>query len=164
MTRKTTIYEQLIKYSTTIPETACIIWFGPENQKGYGRILVERKRQNVHRVVYEMECGPIPNGMVIDHICHERSCINPDHMRICTNNENVKNRKLNINNTSGFKGVSKNSYTSKKGLPPRWVASIQSNGKTINLGSFGSKQEAYEAYCKAAVELHGEFANLGGQP
>lgn len=163
MTRKTTVAEQLEKYTTPIPETSCVIWFGCENQKGYGRILVGRKRQNVHRVVYEMANGPIPDGMVIDHVCHERSCVNPAHMRVCTNSENAKNRKLNVNNKHGFKGVYKNSYTSKKGLPPRWVASIQSDGKAIHLGSFATKEEAHKAYCKAAVIYHGEFANFGGE-
>ena len=161
MTRKTTVAEQLEKYTTQIPETSCVIWFGTENQKGYGRIIKDGKRQNVHRVTYEMAFGKIPVGMVIDHVCHVRCCVNPAHMRVCTNSENAKNRKMNINNKHGYKGIYKNSYTSKKGLPTRWVASIQSDGKAINLGSFTSKEEAHEAYRRAAVVYHGEFANFG---
>ena len=161
MTRKTTVAEQLEKYTTTIPETSCVIWFGSENQKGYGRILKDGKRQNVHRVTYEMTFGEIPEGMVIDHICHERSCVNPNHMRVCTNSENAKNRKLNTNNKSGFKGVHRNKYTSKRGLSPRWIALIQSDGKAISLGSFHTKEEAHEAYRRAAAVYHGEFANFG---
>lgn len=161
MTRKTTVAEQLEKYTTPIPGISCVIWFGPENQKGYGRIIKDGKRHNVHRVAYEMANGKIPEGMVIDHICHVRCCVNPAHMRVCSNSENGKNRKMNHNNKSGLKGVSISSYHSKRGLQPRWVASIQANGKSIYLGSFSTKQEAHEAYCKAAVELHGEFFNPG---
>ena len=161
MTRKTTVLEQLEKYTTPIPETSCVVWFGCDNAKGYGRILVGSKRQNVQRVTYEIANGKIPEGMVIDHVCHERSCVNPDHMRVCTSSENAKNRKLNANNATGLKGVYKSRYKSNRGLPPRWIAVIQSDGKTINIGSFSTKEEAHQAYCRAALVHHGEFANFG---
>lgn len=162
MSLKTSMVEKLEAHTTVIPETSCVVWVGCCNQKGYGRLQHHGKLFAAHRVAYEIKHGPVPIGMVIDHLCHVPACVNPDHMRVCTNNGNAKNRKLNANNKSGFKGVYRNGYKGKKGLPARWVATIQSDGKTISLGSFSTKEEAHEAYRSAAVELHGEFANFGG--
>lgn len=59
--------------------------------KGYGRIGAGG-RGNVttaHRASYELFVGPIPPGLVLDHLCNNRSCCNPDHLRATTNRENI---------------------------------------------------------------------------
>lgn len=43
----------------------------------------------VHRKVYELLVGPIPDGMTIDHLCRNRKCCNPDHLEVVTMRENV---------------------------------------------------------------------------
>ena len=57
----------------------CIIWTGAL-QNGYGK----RRGQMVHRVVWAFVNGPIPEGLVIDHMCRVRACCNPDHLRAVT--------------------------------------------------------------------------------
>lgn len=42
-----------------------------------------------HRASYEAFVGPIPEGMTIDHVCNVRDCVNPDHLRIATQQENI---------------------------------------------------------------------------
>ena len=47
-----------------------------------------------HRLSYEIHNGPIPDGMTVDHICHVRRCINPDHLQLLSNRDNgIKNHK-----------------------------------------------------------------------
>ncbi len=72
------------------PNTGCWLWTGSIVQ-GYGRIGVTRRNiQCAHVVSYEMEYGPIPRGLglEIDHICRERSCVNPRHLRLGTREQN----------------------------------------------------------------------------
>jgi hypothetical protein len=76
------------------------------------------------------------------------------NLRICANPQNVCNRKLSKNNTSGFKGV----VEAKNG---RWVAQIAFQRKCHYLGTFSTPEEAHQAYREAAIRFHGEFANFG---
>ena len=48
----------------------------------------KRTLRLAHRAFYEAARGPIPTGLVIDHVCRERSCVNPDHLRVVTRREN----------------------------------------------------------------------------
>lgn len=70
----------------TVPDGECWRWTGYLNAgTGYARY----GSKNVHRVVYVLARGPVPRGLVIDHLCRNRWCINPDHMEAVTNWENT---------------------------------------------------------------------------
>lgn len=75
-------------------ENGCWIWQrackGKEvaNGGGYGCLRIEGKLIGAHCYSYEMEFGPIPEGMQILHSCHNTKCVNPMHMRTGTNDEN----------------------------------------------------------------------------
>ncbi len=75
------------------PNTGCWLWLGKLTPLGYSRI-----RNPVgafgHRVAWELYRGPIPAGMVIDHICRERSCVNPDHLRVVSRRTNAVENSL----------------------------------------------------------------------
>jgi len=75
----------------------CIQWGGHINQRGYG---VWRGKL-VHRIAYEFACGPIPAGLVIDHQCRNRACVNPSHLRVVTIAVNV------TENSHSFSAVNK---------------------------------------------------------
>lgn len=90
----------------------CLEWTG-HLYNGYGRISVGRKTRAIHRVAYEMVKGPIPDGLVIDHLCRNRACINPDHLEVVTNEENIRRgyglpvrlgRRTHCNNGHPFSG------------------------------------------------------------
>jgi hypothetical protein len=74
------------------------------------------------------------------------------NLRPCAQIKNAKNRKLNVTNTSGYKGVT---FNRKLG---RHVARIQHDGKRLFLGVFDTPEEASAAYQEAAFALHGEFS------
>lgn len=70
---------------------ACWLWQGHRNHKGYGYISVNRRHVGAHRVAYEMARGvPVPAGLEIDHLCHVRHCVNPDHLEAVTHMENLR--------------------------------------------------------------------------
>lgn len=66
----------------------CWRWTGAKDQDGYGSIWWEKRKQRVHRVVWQMLVGPIPNTLQIDHLCRVRSCANPDHLDVVSRRTN----------------------------------------------------------------------------
>ena len=67
----------------------CIEWSGSIDEDGYGRIQHEEKWKLAHRFVFEKQFGRIVDGMVIDHLCRNRNCVNVMHMDVVTPYENL---------------------------------------------------------------------------
>jgi hypothetical protein len=76
-------WDQVEKTST------CWLWKGYKMASGYGRFGFNYKTLYAHRFSYELIKGDIPKGMVIDHLCKNRGCVNPDHMEVVTQRENL---------------------------------------------------------------------------
>ncbi len=68
----------------------CWTWTGARQPEGYGKFELEGRTRVAHRVSYELFIGPIPEGMHLDHLCHEPSCVNPDHLEPVPPIENYK--------------------------------------------------------------------------
>ena len=84
----------LMSHATPIPHCGCWSWDLFRNAKGYGRVHVERgKSRFAHRLAFALSCGPIPDGMHIDHVCRVPSCINPEHLEVVTPEENHRRGK-----------------------------------------------------------------------
>lgn len=99
-----------------------------------------------------------PTGLEVDHINGGGLDNQKSNLRTATRVQNGSNRRRGINNSSGFKGVTRcNDGTRRE----RWKAVIMVAKKSIGIGRFDSAEEAYEAYLAAARLLHGEFASLG---
>ena len=74
--------------------TECIEWKGGIQQSkqkygGYGTFWYSGRKGYAHRFIYEHCEGKIPNGLVIDHLCRNRICVNPSHLRITTTKDNI---------------------------------------------------------------------------
>jgi hypothetical protein len=71
-------------------EDDCYLWVGNLDEDGYGTFNLKGEKLRAHRVVYEMEVGPIPAGLTIDHTCGTRACVNSRHLEPTTNSENLR--------------------------------------------------------------------------
>jgi hypothetical protein len=72
------------------PTTGCWLWERNKLPAGYGLLRRRNKGMLAHRVFYEDAYGPIPAGMVIDHLCRVPSCVNPAHLQAVSQAENVR--------------------------------------------------------------------------
>lgn len=62
------------------PNSGCWLWLGEIDRGGYGRCNIQGRTIGAHRVIYELEKGPIPPRLTLDHLCRVRSCVNPNHL------------------------------------------------------------------------------------
>lgn len=69
----------------------CWLWQGPTDRHGYG-IFHHRApgTKFAHRLMYEVLTGPIPDGLVVDHLCRITACCNPAHLEPVTQAENIR--------------------------------------------------------------------------
>ena len=122
--------------------------------RGYKVGKVQGHACSAHCVIWALEHGYWPKEE-IDHEDNDKTNNRLSNLREATRSQNMWNNGVQANNTSGFKGVSRHG--------DRWVARIRCGPrygrKKRHLGRFATPEEAYAAYCAAAQDLHGEFAN-----
>jgi hypothetical protein len=127
---------------------SCWEWTAGKNSYGYGWFWVNGGNMGAHRFSYEQSKGSIPEGLLVDHICHNRACVNPDHLRLVTDKQNVENRAgLSARNTSGAHGVY---WDRRRGA---WCGVIGHNRRRYFLGPFGTVEEADSAVRAKRNEL-----------
>lgn len=130
-------------FATFIPERdgECLLWPAHKNRKGYGTFQLGNRNLSAHRVSYEIANGPIPDGLMVDHICRQRSCVNPEHLRLVTNKQNIENHggAPMPGNTSGVRGVSWANDRQK------WRGQVMHCGRNISVGSFDNVEDAEAA-------------------
>lgn len=74
-------------------DSPCWIWqLAIAQGNGYGRKMDPRVGKVVpaHRIYWERENGPVPDGLTLDHLCRVRACVNPAHLEPVTQVENVR--------------------------------------------------------------------------
>lgn len=86
---------------------ACWEWTAGLDGRGYGCFNVNRKPTKAHRVSYEMVNGEIPVGLVVCHRCDNRKCVNPGHLFVGTQGDNVRDAysKGRMNPPSGMRST-----------------------------------------------------------
>jgi hypothetical protein len=153
--------QELLEYD---PETGVFTWkvtkcwrapagseAGTINIHGRRAIMVDQKLYTAHRLAWLYVHGEWPAGE-IDHINCDPADNRICNLRLATSSQNKCNSRRPSHNTSGFKGVY---YNRRLG---RFAAQIAINKTHRWLGLFDTAEAAHAAYCRAANELHGEFA------
>ena len=82
--------KERIESRISINERGCWIWTGATNNKGYGRININRVLCYPHRLMYEIFFGPIPDGLKVLHDCDTPPCCNPGHLFLGTTKDNAQ--------------------------------------------------------------------------
>jgi len=129
-------------------------WYVLRGGNGHPEVLayIDGKRVRMHRYIWELTNGPIPDRHVIDHINRDSLDNRRANLRLATPVQNLANQSLRSNKTSRFRGVR------RRGT--KWVAQIQVNGRQRNLGAFFDETSAARAYDDAARRTYGEYAHL----
>jgi len=123
---------------------------GGNSPNGYRVIAYKGMRFYTHRAIFLMHHGYLPE--YIDHINGDNTNNKIENLREATQTQNLCNRKISSNNTSGVKGVWWDKWKNK------WCAEIMIYGKKKHLGRFVDKGEATEVALLARDMLHGSFA------
>lgn len=96
------------------------------------------------------------SGMDVDHINGDKLDNRKENLRVCLHKENLLNKKTRKDSHTGFKGVT---FMKNRSRPYR--ARVKKDGICYALGYYETPELAHMAYCKKAIELHGEFFNKG---
>lgn len=75
--------------SRIVVNECCWDWDGAHFKTGYAETWDGRRPLYAHRVSYELWVGPIPDGFVIDHLCRNRGCVNPEHLEAVSQRTNI---------------------------------------------------------------------------
>lgn len=132
------------------------------SSQGYDLYATRRPTANtkiyMHRLIVERAIGrPLESHEHVDHANLNRLDNRRSNLRIATRSQNLANMRKKEGTKSGYKGVYK--FQKRRGTKI-WCAEITVNNKKIRLGYFYTAEDAYKAYCDAAVKYHGEFARL----
>lgn len=71
-------------------EKGCWLWVGTVFPTGYARFNYKGRGFRAHKFAYEHFVGPVPDGLVIDHLCRVRHCVNPHHLEAVTQRVNFE--------------------------------------------------------------------------
>lgn len=141
-------------------ESGCTEWQGGVNDAGYGILCADNSRIRAHRAAWEAHNErEVPDGMVVDHICGNRKCVKPDHLRVVDRALNTQYRVVeNKNNSTGHRGVildkRYNTYS----------AEVMAHGKRYRKSGFKTPEDAATQAAKWRQELHalGDFKKREG--
>lgn len=106
--------------------------------KGYGqfKVLGTGKHAAAHRVAYASLKGDIPEGMTIDHMCWNRACVNPEHLRLATTSMQAQNQNGWSKSYTGIRGAYLERTTG------RYIAQVKLDGHRYYLGTYDTAEEA----------------------
>jgi hypothetical protein len=117
----------------------CWLWTAHKHYKGYGILNRKGKVLKAHRFSYELYKGKIPAGLQVDHLCRIRNCVNPEHLELVDNRENVIRGATVLNKKAPYPaGVNK--------VGNKFRAQKKVKGLKSHIGYFDTPELAHEAY------------------
>lgn len=127
----------------------CWNWKLAPHKGGHGVFAHQNVSYHAHMIAYRLTYGEIPPGLLVDHKCRNRLCVNPAHLHAVTPKENTENLStFSRINGSGYRGITYRPETKK------WRARVGHEGHVYTVGHYDSVEEAFEAVVEARKELH----------
>lgn len=112
-----------------------------------GKVDGKNKYWSAHRFSWTLRNGTIPDGLFVDHICHQSLCVNPSHLRLVTPKQNSENRSgpATTKQSSGHRGV--------RWYNGRWEAYYTHNRVSHYVGRFDTLEDAAKAARQARLSV-----------
>jgi hypothetical protein len=132
--------------------TQCWIWTANTDPMGYARFSFKNKDYSGHRVSWYVSGRTVPEGMVIDHICHTPACVNPSHLRLASRKQNQEHRlPTSTRATSGYRNIIR--------WRGGWMVRVGHNKRTYSKGPFKTLEQAIPAAAdlRNALYTHNDF-------
>lgn len=124
---------------------------GSDTGNGYLKVCLNKRYYKLHRIIWILHFGSIPDDLVIDHIDGNGFNNNILNLRLATNKQNQYNRVKRTHLTSKYKGVNYDKARNK------WKAEFRAEGVSYHIGRFDTEEEAKKAYDEVTSELYGDF-------
>jgi len=134
----------------------CWEWTAYKTEKGYGRLGVGGKLKRAHRVVWEMYYGEIPEGLLCLHKCDNPSCVNPSHLFLGTNADNMADKARKGRALSGEDNC--NSKLTEKDVLE--IRKLNGSGLACYNNTFIAKSFGVSARCVAAIVNRETWKNI----
>ena len=151
-------YDKRFKRLVSIND-GCHDWLGMVSPGGYGQFAKRGKKVAAHRYAWEMVNGPIAPGLVVNHLCWNRTCVNVEHLEVVTKAENCYYRSgPSSNSTTGIRGVS---WAKAQG---KWRGVLYKGGKQVASklfpGTDEGRRSAAEFVKEGRARLYGRHAGI----
>lgn len=131
---------------------------GRPHNSGYMQVSVGCVIYLTHRLLYSMYRGSmLEKDEFVDHVDTDKLNSSISNLRIVTRSQNGMNRGNQVNNTSGFAGIS---WSKERG---KWEVHIKIDGRKINLGRFDNIEKARLTRVNAEIEYFGEYRYSQGE-
>ena len=141
-------FQRLQKKATVDLATGCVVMNSKHlNKKGYGRFQTPlTKGSRAHRTLWQLFYGPIEEGMVIHHACHNRACVNLHHLRKVTWKQNAQDRTITSKNSTGVRNVHRSGE--------KFYVAVETNCKIYRVYNIPTLEEAMEVAANLRNEHH----------
>lgn len=114
-------------WAKVIKTDTCWFWVAATNKFGHGKFYIPatKKMIKAHRYSYELHIGPIPEGLIVRHMCNNPSCVNPTHLKLGTQLDNVADQRYNKSKPKQIK------LTKEQKIQRRFWTYVNKNGQTM---------------------------------
>ncbi|EIM13852.1 HNH endonuclease signature motif containing protein [Pseudomonas chlororaphis] len=142
----------------SVQDGDCLMWTGSTLGKHkYGGLKVGRTMLYAHRLSYELSKGKIPDGMVVMHTCDRPACINPDHLVLGTQKENMEDmysKGRNAPTKGEINGRAKLTSEQVSVIRNRFVPYCRKNGSVAMAREYGVTHQAIRSIVRGKTWKH----------
>lgn len=125
----------------------CWPWRLAPHTHGHGTFNWNNATYPAYRVSVILSGRSTPRGLLVDHKCRNRICVNPGHLQVVTSKENAENISLRVDSPTGVRGVTMRSCG-------KFRARVGHHGVVIHVGDFASLGDAADAVKEARLKIH----------